>query len=836
MSARGGLFLGLAMVAALLLLGRAATALVVDHAWFTAMGLPGLFWEQVMDTAVLRGGAWAVGALFAFANLHAVRRTIVAVAVPSRVANLELVSMISGQRLLAVTVLLAMVLGGALAMPLTNWVDLAQLRHGLPFGEIEGVLGRDLGFYVYWLPVEETLYLWSLVSVVSCTALVVILYALTRSLRMEGRRVAASTHVRRHLSALGAMVLLLLAWSYRLDAFDLLRQGSGPDGLFVKIDHRVALRMDHVLSVGSAVAAMVVLRTGWVGQLRAAFLTLTLILVAALGLRHAAPMVLARTSLLGDPATRDVDYIASRALYSRRAFDVDGIRFVGADSSVTRLERATLPVRMSLWDRRSVAAAMPVARAGVDGSRDARATVPLAVDPVPMSWTVMDDRLSALVVRRPVDGAGDWRVSVFDATAQTLLDRPEDASERAGRTAVLVGPGLRDPLLVDVTRSPQVVGVSLAALRDRIAHAWALRDLSLLHADSALAEPLLLSHRDVRDRVARLAPVFAQANEVLPLRYDGRVFWTLHLYSVSDRYPLSQRWQFASGIYSYYRLAATAVIEAATGRVRLVAAPRADAPTRSWMARFPSLFAQAGELPAAILAQLPPANESAVAQIETFSRYGLPRERSVLRHLPDSALIGGVPAPHWIGNAGERRVAWSVPLIDGGDQISGIVTVAGGQERQTWWDSTSSPRNRWRTMVERLQIAIDSMQGAVGDGPGRGSRGKAGRVSAVMTADGVLLLQPLLRAQDDGSTTVLRVATTDGRRVGGGATVGEALGQYSDVPVATGPSAIAAGGQDSSDAARRWYATLRAALRRGDWVQFGAAFDSLGRVLERPPR
>jgi len=832
MSARGGLFLGLAMVAALLLLGRAATALVVDHAWFTAMGLPELFWEQVMDTAALRGGAWAVGALFAFANLHAVRRTIVAVAVPSRVANLELVSMISGQRLLAFTVLLAMVLGGALAMPLTNWVDLALLRHGLPFGEIEGVLGRDLGFYVYWLPVEETLYLWALVSVVSCTALVVILYALTRSLRMEGRRVAASTHVRRHLSALGAMVLLLLAWSYRLDAFDLLQQGSGPDGLFVKIDHRVALRMDHVLSVGSAIAAMVVLRTGWVGQVRAAFLTLTLILVAALGLRHAAPMVLARTSLLGDPTTRDFDYIASRALYSRRAFDVDGIRFVDADSSVTRLERATLPVRMSLWDRRSVAAAMPVARAGVDGPR---ATVPLSGDLVPMSWTVMDDRLSALVVRRPADGAGDWRVSVFDATAQTLLDRPEEASERPERTAVLVGPGLRDPLLVDATRSPQVVGVSLASLRARIAHAWALRDLSLLRADSVRAEPLLLSHRDVRDRVARLAPAFAQANEVLPLRYEGRVFWTLHLYSVSDRYPLSQHWQFASGVYSYYRLAATAVIEAAAGRVRLVAAPRADAPTRTWMARFPTLFAQAGELPAAILAQLPPANESAVAQIETFARYGLPRERSVLRHLPDSALIGGAPAPHWIGNAGERRVAWSVPLIDGGDQISGIVTVAGGQDRQTWWDSTSSPRNRWRTMTERLQIAIDSMQRAVGDGSRRGSRGQAGRVSAVMTADGVLLLQPLLGAQDDGSTTVLRVATTDGRRVGVGATVGEALGQFNDVPVATGPSVIAGGRQDSSDAARRWYATLRSALRRGDWVQFGAAFDSLGRVLERPP-
>jgi hypothetical protein len=29
---------------------------------------------------------------------------------------------------------------------------------------------------------------------------------------------------------------------------------------------------------------------------------------------------------------------------------------------------------------------------------------------------------------------------------------------------------------------------------------------------------------------------------------------------------------------------------------------------------------------------------------------------------------------------------------------------------------------------------------------------------------------------------------------------------------------------------------MREALRRGDWVAFGTAFDSLGRVLERPPQ
>jgi uncharacterized membrane protein (UPF0182 family) len=842
MGVRGGLMLGLAIAAALLLLGRAVTALLVDHAWFTAMGLPALFWEQVIDTAILQGGAWGLGAIFAFANLHAVRRTIRAVAVPSRVANLEVTAMISGQRLLAVTVVLALVVGGVLAIPLTNWVDLALLRHGLPFGEIEGVLGRDLGFYLYWLPIEETLYLWSLVSVVSMTALVVVLYALTRSLRMEGRRVAASTHVRRHLSVLGAVVLLLLAWSYRLDAFDLLRQGSGPDGLFLKVDHRVSLRMDAVLSFGSAIAALVVFRTGWVGQLRAAFLTLTVILVAALGLRHAAPAAIARTSLLGEPATRDLDYLASRALYSRRAFDVEGMRVVHHDSGavpLTRIERTALPVRLSLWDRATLAAALPATRAP---ETEARADVPFdqaMIDASPVGWTVVGDRTAAVVVRRPAGSTEDWRVSAVDATRPTLRDSQIEFASTSDDYAgdePLVGPGLRGARLIDAEDARGVRGASLTSLRSRIAHAWALRDLSLLDADTTAVEPLLVTHRDVRERVERLAPIFVQGNEVLPLVHGGRLYWTLQLYSASDRYPLSQRWQLATGVYSYFRLAATALVEAASGRVRLVAAPRPDAPTRTWIARVPTLFAAPGELPPQLVAQLPPANESAVAQIKTFARYGSRLEGTVIRQLPDSALVGGAPPPHWIGDNRARRLAWSVPLLDGGDQIGGVVTVGGGMARQTWWDSTTIPRQRWRTVTERMQAALDSARGTMPEGTRREPRIRAGRVTTIMTTTGPLMVQPLLWTRSEGSTAIARLVASDGVRLGVGSTLVEALGRMGDIPMPSVPATGSAAEGPSSDAARRWYVTMRDALRRGEWAKFGAAFDSLGRVLERPPQ
>ncbi|HEY0930207.1 MAG TPA: UPF0182 family protein [Gemmatimonas sp.] len=858
MRTRGWFLTGLLVVAVLLLVGRNATALIVDHAWFTAMDAPALFWEEVIDSLLLQGGAWVVGSAFAFANLYAVRRTIATVAMQSRVANIEFTSMVPHRRLLSATIILSMIVGALLALPMTNWTDLALVRHGLPFGEIEGILDRDLGFYVYWLPFEEALYLWSLVSIVSLTAMVLVLYALTRSLRLEGRRVAASTHVRRHLSVLGALVLLLLAWSYRLDAFDLLQYGSGPDGLFLHVDHRFTLRVDWLLSAACSLAALVVLRTGWTGQLRAAFLALTLVLVSAIGLRHIAPTVVARTALFGESGRRDQDYVASRALFSRRAFDVDGIR---PGAGVLDLPASTMALRTSLWDDRTLigglgASLSPVRDArSLDGNADSDSesavrsperlgrTMQRQLDATPTGWTLTDGRISALLVRQPVVAGEPWRLSLVDATRPAVqdsaLDPLEARSEEHDATWPLVGPGVSGARLIDAADLPGVPGASLSGLRARVAHAWALRDAALLRADTLGARNLrIVTHRDVRQRVERLAPVFVQGDDVYPVRDGDRLYWVLHLYSASDRYPLSQRWQVAGGVFSYFKLAATAVVDASTGRVRFIPVDRPDALARTWMAKLPALFAPATAMPASLVNQLPPATDGATAQLRTFARYGSRLEGSVVRHLPDSVLVGGAP-PAVAQQVGANMVmGWSVPLLDAGDEVDGVATATGGAARATYWTSAAVPNRRWRQMLERLGGALDSARAAVPDGARRDNRLRLARPEAVATASGLFVVQPVLWSRGDGSLVVARVGVTDGERVGIGATLAQALAGIGETTVGA-PSNLGAPvtllTPSPEDAPGRLYDSMRQALRRGDWGAFGTAFDSLGRVLGRTP-
>ena len=880
------------MRAVLLLVGRTVTALLVDHAWFAAMDAPALFWEQVIDTLVLQGGAWVLGSVFAFANLYAVRRTIAAVAMQSRVANIELTAMVPHRRLLSATIIVALIAGALLAIPMTNWTDLALVRHGLPFGEIEGILDRDLGFYVYWLPFEETLYLWTLVSVVTLTAMVLVLYALTRSLRLEGRRLAASTHVRRHLSVLGALVLVLLAWSYRLDAFDLLQWGSGPDGLFLRVDHRVTLRVDWLLSAMCGLAALIVLRTGWIGQLRAAFVTLSIVLLSAVGFRHITPAVIARTDVLGEAPLRDRDYLASRALFSRRAFDVDGIRTVPTDSTgaasisaSTPSSRVLLP-RLAGHARHAHQSLMTHTIGGLGaGVSPARGACPdrLTKSPrvrcvraigarapidcwTPRRWVTVRRTAVGAVVRAPWPAAnpGD---SLVDVTRPAIRDsllalfekaRPAPADMAVGAGAdpelrsqlregedgwatatwPLVAPGLGGARLIDASRSPGIPGASLASTRARIAHAWALRDASLLQQDSLDIRNLrLVTHRDAGTGATGAGVV--QGEQVLPLRDGERLYWVLHLYSASDRYPLSQRCNWRAAVFVLAR--ATAVVDATTGRVRLIPVDRPDALTRTWMAKLPTLFSPPAALPATLVDQLPPATDGATAQIRTFARYGSRLEGSVVRHLPDSALVGGAPAPVAAPTATGTVIAWSVPLLDAGDELDGMISVVGGATRATWWANASPPSHRWRALLDRLAGALDSARAAVPDGARRDNRLRLARPDVVLTTRGILVVQPVLWSRGDGSLVVARVGVTDGQRIGVGATLAQALAGIGETTQGGGGDRMTGAPvtlltPSPEDHALRLYDAMRQALRRGDWAAFGTAFDSLGRVLGRTPQ
>ena len=320
MNARRRLVAGLVAAAAVLLVGRVAAVVYAEYSWYAALGAAPLWRERAYDTAVIHITSATFAGLFALVNLFAIRRSIVSLAFPRRLGNVEFGEEVPQRQLDRMAFVLAVLVAAVMTVSVPRWQSLAMLRTGARFGETDPFFQMDLSFFTSWLPLEIEVYTWSLTLLVVVSALVVGLYALTPSLRWHRGSFHVSVRVRRHLSILSSLFLLTMAWSYRLDGYELLMHGSGPDGTFSYVDHQWLIPAYLSLSIGTVAAAALVLGSGWTGQVRAGFFTVSAVLIFSVSLDLILPSVVRQIGMETGQTARDTPYAATRTAFTRRAY------------------------------------------------------------------------------------------------------------------------------------------------------------------------------------------------------------------------------------------------------------------------------------------------------------------------------------------------------------------------------------------------------------------------------------------------------------------------------------------------------------------------------------
>ncbi len=503
---RRRLLIGVVIAAAILVAGRTLSTIHADYSWYSAMGATPLWSERAGDLLLIYGIGSVIAVFVAFVNLSALGRSIGTLTLPRRLANVEFGEAVPRKYLDRFAFLLSVAIAAALTPALPSWTSLALARLGVKFRESDPYFQRDLGFYTTWLPFEKSVYTWSMLLIVGVSLIVVVLYSLTPGLRWERAGIRMSARVRRHLSVLAALLLLVTMWSYRLESYDLMIRGGGEQGVFSYVDHQWLLPGLLLLWIVTAAVAITVLLSGWTGQLRTSFVAVTVIVVLSVSIQEIVPLVVRRFTSKEAQMVRERPYVATRADFTRRAYDPSA----------------------------STIDAQP------------RTAVSASLDSV-----------------------------VTSVPSQQLL-----------RQDSLVYPGARG--LVVVTE-PQldVAGQRLGDGLSRWEYAWAYQSFELL-SDSIPRRARLVINRDARNRIRALAPIFAQGSMVEPMFRADTLYWKLELYSASSNYPLSQHYVLAGEERSYFRHAATALVNARTARVMIAADPSPDPISLAWMAAFPN--------------------------------------------------------------------------------------------------------------------------------------------------------------------------------------------------------------------------------------------------------
>lgn len=783
-----------------LLLGRGIAQMYTAYLWYASLGLPDLWRARYGSLLALRGLCGAAATLFVFANLYAVRQSVVSLVLPRRVGNLDIGEEVPRRQLTWTAALLSLVIGVALAWPQSDWSGYLGARIGQRFGESDPYFAADLAFFVYRLPLERSLFTWTMTVVLVVIGLVTLLYALTPSLRWEQRGLYVSGYVRRHFAMLAGVLLLLLAWHYRLQMYLLLGEGSAPDGAFTSVDHRVGIPGSLVLSLVMLGAGLTVMWAGWTGQLRLVFAALTGVLAAVLLTRQVAPFVARRAGDTRDPAVRERPYEATRNGYTRRAFAVD--RILPADASIGFASLADAALHVPVWDEGALRRATdrPLPGSGI-------------------GWAATDSGITASIPTQP----GGASVAVYLASVTDESGAPARALRRelADPPRVLIAADSVPRSLVLADSSGRIAAPSLATSGARLAHALAMQDLRVWFAAPPLPSPKILTRRGVRERVRAVAPFFAQGTEITPLWHADTLMWALDLYSSSETYPLSRRLIVAGAERAYFQHAATALINASTGRTVLLVDSLPDPIAASWMRRFPRLFQRPAALPTSLRRQIPPGRDGARAQATAFGRVGMRDEAEITRRLPDqegadSALVAfGAPLLSF-PRAGSP--AYVLPLVDRSDRLRGLLVALGGVSRRTMWLAASESAPVWSEALDRLGAA-DTIPASLL---------VRGYVRAVPLGGQVVLVQPRYDWRGTGAPRLLYVAALSSDSVRSARTLLQLAGR---LPVMTPLSAA-----DLRGRLRELYEEMRRASARGDWAAFGRAFDSLGAILgERRP-
>ena len=320
MISRRRLAIGLAVAAAVLLTGRAAALLYSDHAWYSALGATPVWRERLRDLAVVHLISAVFSGLFALVNLSAIRRSIISLAFPRRLGNVEFGEEVPRRMLDRAAFILAAAVALVMSLFVPSWDKLAIVRLAPRFGEMDPFYQMDIGFYIGWIPLETAVYVWCLTLLVLVGALVIALYALTPSLRWHRGSFHVSVRVRRHLAVLASLFLLTMAWSYRLDGYELLVEGSGSDGMFSYVDHQWLIPAYVSLTVATVAASALVFLSGWLGQVRAGFFTISAVLIFAVALDLILPSVVRRLADVDVATANQRPYEATRAAFTSRAY------------------------------------------------------------------------------------------------------------------------------------------------------------------------------------------------------------------------------------------------------------------------------------------------------------------------------------------------------------------------------------------------------------------------------------------------------------------------------------------------------------------------------------
>ncbi|MDP2956630.1 MAG: UPF0182 family protein [Longimicrobiales bacterium] len=898
-SLRGGRLVLAAVVAVtlLLILARIGTTLFTEILWHAEAGYSEVFWTRI----VWQWGARVLGgllvAVLVFVNLRIVSATLGGIQIKRRFGNLEISEQLPRSYIFWSTAGLSAMLAAwfGAAVPPSMGLQALMLVHGEAWGVTEPFLGRDAGFYVFWVPVLGAVITFALVVLFLLFTLATAGYATTGALRWGRGKVVAQDLPRVHLGLLLGAFFLLLGARLWLSRYLLLLGGSsGVQGIFGFTDAQARIPGFQTLVVICVVAGVGIAWSAWKNRgvpLVAAALTT---IVATLVIGQFYPALVQRFQVEPNELDRETPYIEASLAFTRAGFGLDGLerrRFAyRPDDAVDWGEGAAQFRGLPVWNRsallttfRQLEARFPYydfPEVSIDRYPSASGPRVVAVsvrevDPAGIqdpNWQNLHLReryvagmgvVATLASERTPEGRPPMLLSGIPPEPvgtgrdlpELVLTRPEVFYGARPQVHAVVNPGQDQFLSPEGTPGVAGVdfpaGVQLASWVRTVALAWRFRDANLLFAGEVHSDSRFLYRRQVLERVQAIAPFLRYPEAPYPVVADGRVVWLVEGFTGTRAFPLSTPHELQTlRLVSYARNSIKITVDAVSGRVDFYRVPVEDPLADTYQRAFPGLFKPVEEMPTAVREHLRYSKELLNLQAEVLLQYHqetaqafhgqqdvwelsseLAEDTNPVAYRPEYG-VWKLP-----GEAEPRFTLSTVFVPSGRQNLTAVLagrTGAGGVPELVLLDVPVEDQVPGPRQIESLveQDPIISQEFSLWRTGG--SEVWTGHLHVVPVGRRVLYMEPVfLAAESDAIPELRRFVVSDGVRVSMTEDLAGGIAALAGFELAplVGASS-AAGAPGWPSAALDILNRAESRLREGDWVGFGQALQELRTLLE----
>ena len=911
--------------------------------WMRQLDYTSIFWTLLSVRCAMFGAAFAFAFLYLWINLRQATKKSVAFAENDRPWSLAFLSRTdagtrTGNELPPGLMKAALVLvsgGVALFFALgfyAEWDTYLRFRYGGSFGESDPLFGVDVGFYLFHLPFYELLQSSLTLLTVSTFTIVVLVYGLFGSWqRRSSGAIVAGGGVAAHLSVLLFILVANLGFGFYLDHYQLLYSSQG-------VVYGAGYTADHVTRfalwgmVGVSAVACVLLA---VNVFRPRFMTL----IAGAGVYvvlwifgvSLAPYLVQRFFVRPSELALETPYLKNYIEFTRKAFQLDAVQETSypalADLTPAALARNQDTIQnIRLWDARPLLQTYQQTQAirlyyqfyNVDIDRyhladgyhqvmlSARELSPELPEKAQtwvnqyLQFTHGYGVVMNLVSKKIGGGFPQYTLENVPAESNFGLTINQPAiyygQSMLGYRIVATDikefdyPKGNDNVYTSYTGKG---GIPLDSIWKRLLFAWNKTDVNILLTSYLKPQSRIQIHRDVRERVAEIAPFLRFDNDAYAVLSEGRLYWIQDAYTVSNYFPYAnpQRDTQSSTALepglgfeargkaqdpeaggtethsmaaydglNYIRNSVKAVVDMYDGTVRFYVMDPKDPVLAVYRRAFPNVFNDLSKMPADLKKHLRYPQDLFTVQANQYSTFHM-TDPQVFYNRED---LWAAPMEKYAGEVQPMRPYYILAKLPGSDQLEYLLmTPFTPQNRDnmiSWMAARSDfpdygkmlfyqlPKEKLIYGPNQIEAMIDqnttiSQQLTLWNQ--NGSRVIRGKEIVTPIENSFLYVVPLyLTAEGTNFPQLKRVIAVAGDKVVMEPTLYQALNALFGTQPATaqaraeqttGASTGATVHQVDSGQARGEFLDAQKAMQQGDWDKFGKAMEALKQLLANPP-